>query len=110
MEDTEYMRIRTLVFQYLSRQTTFRIDQINSLNVSKNGVLQVTNKDGTKTQFDLVSLWNTMRFPPEKLDTVTRKIRAEEEALRESLNTEAYFGGSLIVTYAPTVALGVGAV
>lgn len=109
MEATEYMRIRNLVFQHLSRQTTFRIDQITSLNVSKNGILEVTNKDGTKAQFDLVSLWNTMRLPSEKLDAVTRKIRAEEESLRESLNTEAYFGGSIIVTYAPTVALWVGA-
>jgi hypothetical protein len=105
MEDSEYMKIRTLVFQYLSRQSSFRIDQISSLNISKNGVLQITNKDGTKAQFDLVSLWNTMRLPPDKLDSVTRKIRAEEEALRESLNTEAYFGGSIIVTYAPTVVL-----
>lgn len=110
MEDAEYMRIRTLVFQYLSRQTTFRIDQITSLSISKNGILQVTNKDGTKAQFELVSLWNIMRLPPEKLDSVTRKIRSEEEALRESLNTEGYFGGSIIVTYAPTAALSVGAI
>lgn len=105
MENAEYIRIRTLVFQYLSRQKTFRIDQITSLNVSKNGILQITNKDSTQAQFDLISLWNTMRLPPDKLDAMTRKIRAEEESLRESLNTETYFGGSIIVTYAPTVAL-----
>jgi hypothetical protein len=109
MEDTEYIRIRSLVFQNLLHQNTFRVNQIKSLNISKNGILQITNIDDTKAQFDLISLWNTMRLPTEKLDGVTKKIREEEEALKESLNTEAYFGGSMIVTYAPTIALWSGA-
>lgn len=103
MAEDEYHRIRTLLFQYISRQPWFDASKVTTLKVSKNGILEVQQNDGKTLSIDIISGWNIMRLPPDKLSALEKKVRQEQEELKESLNTEAFFWGSLIVTYAPSV-------
>lgn len=101
----QYESTRQLLQRQILQINGFDIWKIATASVDQGGFLQLSFKNGHKEKWNIVSHWNNILLPKPSTTPIVQAAREKEAKLQEQINKESYFGGSVIVEYAPSAVI-----